>query len=117
MIETQIVFYKNKSEMTKGINKWQKAGWTVVSTEVVPQGFGAAKTCCLGCLFLPLALLGRKPEQYKVMYQRGKPENTQINPGNQVQSAPITYGGEPPPPTNETPSTPVSSSVPPSPNK
>ena len=68
--ETKVEFYKDKKAMQKGIAKMQKQGWEVVHTEAVEQGYGAGKTCCLGCLFFPLALLGRKPEQYKVQYRR-----------------------------------------------
>jgi len=68
--ETKVEFYKNKKAMQRGIKKMQGKGWEVVSTEVVPQGYSGCKTCLFGCLFLPLALLGRKPEQYKVQYRR-----------------------------------------------
>jgi len=70
--ETKVEFYKNRKAMQKGINKMQKGGWEVVDTEAVQQGYGCFKTGCLGCLFFPLALLGRKPEQYKVQYRRPK---------------------------------------------
>jgi hypothetical protein len=68
--ETKIVFYQGERGMQKGIQKMQGQGWEVVSTEAVERGFAFGKTCCLGCLFLPLALLGRKPVQYKVQYRR-----------------------------------------------
>jgi hypothetical protein len=73
MIETKVEFYDNRQAMQNGIKAMQNKGWTVVNTQVVPQGYGFLKTCCLGCLFLPLALLGRKPEKYQVTYQREKP--------------------------------------------
>jgi hypothetical protein len=69
MVTTRIEFYDNQHDMGAGIKRWEKAGWTVASVQVVPQGYGCAKTCCLGVLFLPLALLGRKPEKYQVTYQ------------------------------------------------
>jgi hypothetical protein len=68
--ETKVVFYKNRRAMQRGIKKMQGRGWEVVDTEVVERGYGCIKTGCLGCLFLPLALLGRKPEEYKVQYRR-----------------------------------------------
>lgn len=37
-------------------------GWTIKSQTTIPQGWNGGKTACLGCLFLPLALLGRKPD-------------------------------------------------------
>lgn len=68
--ETKIEFYNSDKAMARGIRKMEKRGWEVVSTEAVEQGYGAFKTCCLGCLFLPLALLGRKPAVYKVQFRR-----------------------------------------------
>lgn len=70
--ETKVVFYKDRGKMDRGIKKMQKSGWEVVDTETVEQGYSGCRTCLLGCLFLPLALLGRKPEQYKVQYRRPK---------------------------------------------
>jgi hypothetical protein len=70
--ETRIEFYKNEKDMQKGMKKMQKQGWEVVDTEIVQQGWSCAKTGCLGGLFLPLALLGRKPQRYKVQYRREK---------------------------------------------
>lgn len=72
MTETQVEIYNNQSAMKRGIKSMQKHGWTVIGTQAIPQGYGAFKTCCLGILFLPLALLGRKPEKYQVTFQREK---------------------------------------------
>lgn len=68
--QTKVVFYRSEKAMQSGIRHMQEQGWEVVSTEVVDQGYAAGKTCCLGCLFLPLALLGKKPRLYKVQYHR-----------------------------------------------
>lgn len=70
--ETKVEFYKNRKSMQKDIKKMQKQGWEVIDTEAIAQGYSGCKTCLFGCLFLPLALLGRKPEQYKVQYRRQK---------------------------------------------
>jgi hypothetical protein len=72
MFETKVVFYSSEGDMQSGIAKMQHQGWEVVSTEVVQQGYGCLKTGALGCLFLPLALLGRKPARWKVQYRRAK---------------------------------------------
>ena len=69
---TRVVIYRNEKQMQKGIDSWQKGGWEVASTEVVEQGWGCSKTCCLGSLFLPLALLGKKGNHFKVVFR--KPE-------------------------------------------
>lgn len=72
MTETKIVFYPNEKRMQKGIRGMEKKGWEVVSTESVDRGYAGCKTCFLGILFLPLALLGKKPKMWKVQYRRTK---------------------------------------------
>jgi len=67
--KTKIVFYNSERAMQKGIIKEQMQGWEYVSSEVIDQGYGFFKTCFLGCLFLPLALLGRKRKHIKVVYK------------------------------------------------
>jgi len=74
MYETRIEIYNNERAMNKGIKEMEKKGWEVVGSEVVPQGYGFFKTCCLGILFFPLALLGRKPVKHKVEFRREKSE-------------------------------------------
>jgi hypothetical protein len=70
MKETKVVFYPNQKAMQSGIRKMQSKGWEVVSTQSVSRGYSGCKTCCLGLLFFPLALLGRKPNWFQVTYQR-----------------------------------------------
>jgi len=50
----------------------EKQGWEVMSTEISDQGYGCLKTGCLGLLFLPLALLGKKRARHKVTYRKPK---------------------------------------------
>lgn len=68
--ETKVIFYKSQKEMDKGITSMQNDGWEVVHTEVVKGDHTFFKTCCLGCLFLPLALLGKSKDTYKVQFRR-----------------------------------------------
>jgi hypothetical protein len=56
--------------MRIGIANWEKAGWEVQDTQVLNEGYSASKTCCLGALFLPLALLGKKKDHFKVTFRR-----------------------------------------------
>lgn len=70
MKQTKIITYPTEKAMQKGIQKMQRQGWEVHSTQVVQQGYSFSKTCCLAVIFLPLALLGRKPNQYQVTYQK-----------------------------------------------
>jgi len=67
---TKIEFYDNEGAMKRGIARMQQQGWEVVSTETTNEGYSCLKTAVLGCLFLPLALLGKKPQRYKVQYRR-----------------------------------------------
>lgn len=68
--ETKIVFYNKRYNMEDGIKTMQAGGWEVVDTEVIRGSYEFGKTCCLGILFLPLALLGRGKDKYKVQYRR-----------------------------------------------
>lgn len=58
--------------MNNGIANMQASGWEVLETETLSGNYGCAKTACFGCLFLPLALLGKKSDQFKVVYKRKK---------------------------------------------
>lgn len=69
---TRIEFYDSEKAMKRGIAQMQRAGWEVVNSEVTNEGYGCVKTAVLGCLFLPLALLGKKPQRYKVQYRKPK---------------------------------------------
>ncbi len=66
---SKIVSYKNQQDMQNGIAQMQKLGWEVVSTAAIDQGWNARKTCCLGSLFLPLALLGKNANELQVAYR------------------------------------------------
>jgi hypothetical protein len=75
--QTKVVIYKNEKEMQRGIAKMQRLGWEVVDTEALSRDWGCIKTCLLAIIFLPLALLGRKPQRYKVQYRRAVPSKPQ----------------------------------------
>ena len=68
--ETKVVIYDNEKAMQRGIAKMQKQSWEVVSTEALERERGCVKTCLFALIFLPLALLGKKPQKYKVQYRR-----------------------------------------------
>lgn len=70
--ETKVIFYKSRRSMEHGLQKMQDEGWKVISTETIKGNYSCLKVSCLGCLFLPLALLGRSGDEYKVQYQREK---------------------------------------------
>jgi hypothetical protein len=70
---SEIEFYKSERQMQRNIARWQADGWEVIDTEFIDQGYGCAKTGCLGLIFLPLALLGKKPKHIRVTYQKYVP--------------------------------------------
>lgn len=59
-----------RKETTAEIDRLAEDGWEVKSKEVTSQGWSAGKTCLLGCLFLPLALLGKKDNIITVSMER-----------------------------------------------
>ena len=67
-MKTMVKFYEHEKAMYWGIRKEQRRGWEVAETRIDEQGYGCFKTGCFGSLFLPLALLGKKPNRYMVRF-------------------------------------------------
>ena len=63
---------KGREQMGKEIDKYANKGWEIKSKEVTQQGWDFGKTCCLGIVFLPLALLGKKSNVIQVILEREK---------------------------------------------
>lgn len=61
---------KGRREMAKEIDLLSNEGWELKSKEVSQQGWDFGKTCCLGVIFLPLALLGKKSNIIQVVMER-----------------------------------------------
>ncbi len=80
--EYKTLIYKDNAlghqEMAADIERLGNEGWEIQSKEVVQQGFSFGKTCCLGCIFLPLALLGKKENSIQIIFQREKIEDKEI---------------------------------------
>lgn len=58
-------------------------GWKIKHTGSYSQGYSFRKTCCLGFIFLPLALLGRKPDVVEyVLEKEFKSSNKSTNSKN-----------------------------------
>lgn len=68
--QTRVVSYVSKRAMKRGVARMTKQGWEVVNTSVESRGYGCVKTVFYGCLFLPLALLGKRPNHYLVNYRK-----------------------------------------------
>ncbi len=66
---------QGRQEMGQEIDLLANQGWELKSKEVTQQGWNFDKTCCLGALFLPLALLGKKPNVIQVIMEREKKDS------------------------------------------
>jgi len=64
-----------RNEMGNIIDRMAKYGWELKSKEVSQQGWSFGKTCCLGWIFLPLALLGKKGNIITVILEREQSSN------------------------------------------
>lgn len=67
---TTVQVYKNVKKARKGIQAMERKGWEVTKIEEIGQGYAVVKTIALGLIFLPAALLGKKPKKYQVTYTR-----------------------------------------------
>lgn len=65
MTKQVVRIYKTRKEAEAAIKGATAHGWSVEDFQVhdLRKGWSFWKTCCLGCLFLPLALLGKKPDE------------------------------------------------------
>lgn len=61
---------KGRLDMAQDLQMHASEGWELKSKEVSSQGWDAGKTCLLGCLFLPLALLGKKKSIITIILER-----------------------------------------------
>ncbi|MCC2631905.1 MAG: hypothetical protein K0S20_604 [Patescibacteria group bacterium] len=52
----------NNRNQQRELNDLLESGWTIKSSSSMSQGYSAGSVCCLGCIFLPLALLAKKPD-------------------------------------------------------
>lgn len=68
---------QGRKKMADKIEELSKEGWELKSKEVVQQGWSAGSTCCLGCIFLPLALLGKKDSIITIIMERELVENVE----------------------------------------
>jgi len=68
--ETKVMAYDSANIANREIKKWEKANWKMVDLVIQPGSYDAGKTCCLGALFLPLALLGKKQDKCVVTFRR-----------------------------------------------
>lgn len=70
--EVKTIKYKSEFAMSQGKKQMISKGWEVVETVTINGRYGCFNTACLGCLFLPLALLAKSKDAYQVTYRRLK---------------------------------------------
>ena len=70
MKQTKIKVYNSQTAANRGIARNERRGFRVVSVQSVDRGWSLLKTGCLGMIFLPLALLGKKKPVIQVTYQK-----------------------------------------------
>lgn len=63
---------QGRKDMGQEIDFLSNQGWEIKSKEVTQQGWDFGKTCCLGVIFFPLALLGKKSNVIQVIMEREK---------------------------------------------
>jgi len=66
----QTIIRTTKGSRDPQVKKLLASGWRITSTHSQSQGYNANKTCCLGCLFLPLALLGKKKDLVEYVLEK-----------------------------------------------
>ena len=59
-----------RQKMAEVIDQLASEGWELKSKETSQQNYSFVNTCCLGCIFLPLALLGKKKNSIAVVMER-----------------------------------------------
>lgn len=67
---TKIEYYYSQSAANRAIARHEQRGYRVVTVQSVDRGWSLVKTGCLGLIFLPLALLGKKKPVIQVIYQK-----------------------------------------------
>lgn len=52
------------------IKKLMTDGWLIKTSHSQAQGYAKGKTCCMGCVFMPLALLGKKKDVIEYVLEK-----------------------------------------------
>lgn len=70
MQNTRIDYYHNQAAANRGIARMEARGYRVIAVQTIDRGWSFLKTGCLGLIFLPLALLGKRRPIVQVTFQR-----------------------------------------------
>lgn len=71
-MKTIIKYYTSQSAANHAISRMEARGFRVISVQTVDRGWSLLKTGCLGLIFLPLALLGKRKPIIQVTFQRAQ---------------------------------------------
>lgn len=71
-MKTIIKYYTSQSAANRAISRMEARGFRVISVQTVDRGWSLLKTGCLGLIFLPLALLGKRKPIIQVTFQRAQ---------------------------------------------
>lgn len=52
------------------LKKYLRQGWKIKSSTTLSGGWDPFKTCLFGCLFFPLALLGKKADTVEYILEK-----------------------------------------------
>jgi hypothetical protein len=66
----QKIIRTTKGSKDPQVKKLLHEGWVIKTSHVQAQGYAGGKTCCLGCLFFPLALLGKKKDVVEYVMEK-----------------------------------------------
>lgn len=69
-MKTIIKYYTSQSAANRAISRMEARGFRVISVQTIDRGWSLLKTGCLGLIFLPLALLGKRKPIIQVTFQR-----------------------------------------------
>ncbi len=72
MQHTKIKYYYSQAAANRAIARFERKGYRVLAVQSIDRGWSLIKTGCLGLIFLPLALLGKKKPVIQVTYQRNR---------------------------------------------
>ena len=68
MSQTKVIVYHTERSMKRGIQRMERQGWRVISTQAVERGRG----CIKGCIFGLFTFFLKAPRDYQVTFQREK---------------------------------------------
>ena len=72
MQKTRIEYYYSQAAANRAIARKESRGYRVIADQTVDRGWSLIKTGCLGLIFLPLALMGKRTPVIQVTNQSAR---------------------------------------------